>query len=52
VDATLGDQDLFTSSLAYSLEELYRTHAPGSGDIGIMLSVGTGIQSGAVLYHF
>ncbi len=52
VDATLGDQDLFTSSLAYSLQELRKTHPPGPGDIGIMLSVGTGIQTGAALYYF
>ena len=52
VDAALGDQDLFTSSLAYSLQELYKTHPPGSGDIGMMLAVGTGIQTGAVLYYF
>jgi 3-oxoacyl-[acyl-carrier-protein] synthase III len=52
VDAALGDQDLFTSSLAYSLQELCKTHPPGPGDIGIMLSVGTGIQTGAALYYF
>ena len=52
VDAALGDQDLFTSSLAYSLQELYKTHPPDPGDIGIILSVGTGIQAGAALYYF
>ena len=52
VDAALGDQDLFTSSLAYSLQELYKTHPPDAGDIGIILAVGTGIQTGAVLYYF
>jgi len=52
VDAALGDQDLFTSSLAYSLQELYKTHPPDAGDTGIILAVGTGIQTGAVLYYF
>jgi 3-oxoacyl-[acyl-carrier-protein] synthase III len=52
VDTALGDQDLFTSSLAHSLQELYKTHPPGPGDIGMMLAVGTGIQTGAVLYYF
>jgi len=52
VDAALGDQDLFTSSLAYSLQELYKIHPPGPGDVGIILSVGTGIQTGAALYYF
>jgi 3-oxoacyl-[acyl-carrier-protein] synthase III len=52
VDTALGDQDLFTSSLAYSLQELYKTNPPRPGDIGMMLGVGTGIQTGAVLYYF
>jgi 3-oxoacyl-[acyl-carrier-protein] synthase III len=52
VNGALGDQDLFTSSLAYSLQELYRTHPPTPGDIGVILAVGTGIQTGAALYHF
>src|SRR5262249_34336251 len=52
VDAALGEQDLFTSSLAYSLQELYKTRPLGPGDIGMMLAVGTGIQTGAVLYYF
>jgi len=52
VDAALGDQDMFTSSLAYSLQELHKTHAPDPGDIGIILAVGAGIQTGAVPYYF
>jgi 3-oxoacyl-[acyl-carrier-protein] synthase III len=52
VDAALGDQDLFTSSLAYSLQELHKVHPPAAGDIGIMLGVGAGIQTGAVPYYF
>lgn len=52
VDASLGSQDLFTSSLAYSLQGLYETHPPRPGDIGMMLAVNTGIQTSAALYYF
>jgi 3-oxoacyl-[acyl-carrier-protein] synthase III len=52
VDSSLGDEDLFTSSLAHSLQRLYETHPPAAGDIGIILGVGTGIQAGAALYYF
>ena len=52
IDASCGDRDLFTSSLARSLQELYRTAPPRSGDIGIIMGAGTGIQTAAAVYHF
>jgi 3-oxoacyl-[acyl-carrier-protein] synthase III len=52
IDTSLKDQDLFTSSLAFSLQELYRTRPPNPGDVAMMLAVATGIQTGAALYYF
>jgi 3-oxoacyl-[acyl-carrier-protein] synthase III len=52
VDAATPDQDLFTSSLAFSLKHLRSTNPPRAGDVGIVLGTGTGIQTIAAVYHF
>lgn len=52
IDASCGQQDCFTSSLACSLEELRRARPPRAGDIGIILGVGAGIQAVAAVYRF
>jgi 3-oxoacyl-[acyl-carrier-protein] synthase III len=52
IDASGGQKDCFTSSLACSLEELRRTRAPQAGDIGIILGMGAGIQAAAAVYRF
>ncbi len=52
VNAALPDKDLYTSSLPYSLQQLERSGQPKPGDIGLLISVGSGIQVGCALYYF
>jgi 3-oxoacyl-[acyl-carrier-protein] synthase III len=52
IDASCGQLDCFTSSLACSLEELRRTRPPRAGDIAIILGVAAGIQAAAAVYRF
>jgi len=50
VDVALGGKDLFTNSLAYSLQCANSKVMPG--DIGLIISVGSGVQIGCAIYHF
>jgi 3-oxoacyl-[acyl-carrier-protein] synthase III len=47
-----GRHDLFTSSLPFALRTLAEQGLPPPGQIGLMLTVGSGIQVGCALYHF
>jgi amino acid adenylation domain-containing protein len=48
-----GDQgDSFTSSLAYGFLEARRSGRARPGDLGLILSAGSGGQVGCCLYHF
>ena len=44
--------DLFTSSLPYALQQAYEQQLVKPGDIGLIISVGSGIQVGCATYYF
>jgi amino acid adenylation domain-containing protein len=46
------ESDLFSSCLPYGLEQAWRHRLVGSGDIGLIVSVGSGIEVGCATYHF
>jgi 3-oxoacyl-[acyl-carrier-protein] synthase III len=46
------DTDLFTSSLPYALQQAWRHKLVEPGDIGLIVSVGSGIQVGCATYRF
>jgi len=52
VDIGEDGKDLASSALAYSLWTLRRRQAVRSGDVGLIINVGSGLQVGAALYHF
>ena len=52
VDVGQNGVDLFTSSLAYSLQHAVRQERVEAGDIGLIIGVGSGIQVGCVAYYF
>jgi len=52
VDLAQDSRDLFTSSLAYSIQHARERRLVQSGDIGLVINVGTGIQVGCALYYF
>ncbi len=43
--------DLFTSSLAYTLQYVREQHLVKPGDIGLIISIGAGIQVGCATYY-
>jgi 3-oxoacyl-[acyl-carrier-protein] synthase III len=47
-----GARDLYTSSLAVALQVLGARRGLQSGDVGLILGVGSGIQVGCATYHF
>ena len=47
-----ADADLFTSSLPYALEHAWRHTRVSSGDVGLIVSVGSGLQVGCATYRF
>jgi phthiocerol/phenolphthiocerol synthesis type-I polyketide synthase C len=47
-----ADADLFTSSLPYALEHAWRHTRVSSGDVGLIVSVGSGVQVGCATYRF
>ncbi|MEO5825051.1 MAG: hypothetical protein ABIR59_04125, partial [Gemmatimonadales bacterium] len=52
VDAPPGRRDLFTSSLSFAFRQVI-DHGPGqSGCIGLVITVGSGVQVGCALYYF
>ena len=47
-----ADADLFTSSVPYALDHALRHQQVKPGDIGLIVSVGSGIQVGCATYRF
>jgi amino acid adenylation domain-containing protein len=47
-----AQHDLHTSSLAYALEHVRELQLAQAGDIGLIISVGSGIQVGCATYYF
>jgi phthiocerol/phenolphthiocerol synthesis type-I polyketide synthase C len=47
-----ADADPFSSSLPYGLEQAWRDKLVSSGDIGLIVSVGSGLQVGCATYRF
>lgn len=47
-----AEHDLFTSSLAYSFQQVFEQQQAKPGDIGLVISVGSGIQVGCATYYF
>ncbi|HEY2502021.1 MAG TPA: amino acid adenylation domain-containing protein [Mycobacterium sp.] len=47
-----ADTDLFSSSLVYGLQHAWRHKLVSSGDIGLIVSVGSGVQVGCATYRF
>jgi amino acid adenylation domain-containing protein len=47
-----ADTDLFSSSVAYGLQHAWRNRLVKPGDIGLIVSVGSGIQVGCATYRF
>jgi 3-oxoacyl-[acyl-carrier-protein] synthase III len=45
-------KDLFTSSLPYALEQIREQDLVKPGDIGLIITVGSGIQVGCATYYF
>jgi len=52
VDIASEGTDLYTSSLPYTLEYVQEHQLVESGDIGLIISVGSGLQVGCATYHF
>ncbi len=52
VDIAHAGHDLYTSSLAYALQHVREQHLVRGGDIGLIISVGSGIQVGCATYYF
>jgi 3-oxoacyl-[acyl-carrier-protein] synthase III len=52
VDIPHEDADLFTSSLVYTLQYAREQQRVNPGDIGLIISVGAGIQVGCATYYF
>ena len=51
VDAVQGGRDLFTSSVPFALRRARDEGLVGPGDVGLIVSVGSGIQVGCALYR-
>lgn len=52
VDATSGRRDLFTSSVPFAFRSIIDQGLAKPGEIGLVVTVGSGIQVGCALYHF
>ncbi len=52
VDIARAGADLYTSSLPYTLEYVQEHQLVTPGDIGLIISVGSGLQVGCATYHF
>jgi 3-oxoacyl-[acyl-carrier-protein] synthase III len=52
VDAVGDGRDLFTSSLPFALRHACDHHLIRPGDLGLIVTAGSGIQVGCALYHF
>ncbi|WP_054813406.1 non-ribosomal peptide synthetase [Nocardia arizonensis] len=52
IDVTDGGPDLYTSSLPAALRYCREGGRVTSGDIGLVITVGAGVQIGCAIYHF
>ncbi|GHO83340.1 non-ribosomal peptide synthetase [Dictyobacter formicarum] len=52
VVAVPAQHDLFTSSLAYTLQQVNDQHLVSRGNIGLIIQVGSGLQVGCATYYF
>jgi amino acid adenylation domain-containing protein len=52
VDLTGHGKDLFTSAVPCTLDEVQARGLVQSGDIGLVISVGSGLQVGCAIYYF
>jgi 3-oxoacyl-[acyl-carrier-protein] synthase III len=52
VNTINGGKDLYTSSLAYTLQYAREHNLVTSGDVGLIICVGSGVQVGCVPYYF
>ncbi len=52
VDVTHGRSDLFTSSVPYAFQYVREQQLVKLGDIGLIISAGSGIQVGCATYYF
>lgn len=52
VDIAAAGSDLYTSSLPYTLQYIREHHLAKPGDIGLIISIGSGIQVGCATYYF
>jgi 3-oxoacyl-[acyl-carrier-protein] synthase III len=52
IDVAIDGEDLFSSSIPFALDEVYRRNLVRPGDVGLIVAVGSGIQVGCALYHF
>lgn len=52
VDISHPSKDLFTSSLAYGLKHAWENGMVHTGDLGLFVAVGSGIQVGCAVYEF
>ncbi|HEV8454772.1 MAG TPA: 3-oxoacyl-[acyl-carrier-protein] synthase III C-terminal domain-containing protein [Gemmatimonadales bacterium] len=52
VDAMPGDRDLFSSSLPYAFRWTLDRGLAQPGDVGLIITVGSGVQVGCALYYF
>jgi 3-oxoacyl-[acyl-carrier-protein] synthase III len=52
IDMGKEDGDVFTSSLPAAFERAYEQGLVKAGEIGLIITVGSGIQVGCALYYF
>jgi 3-oxoacyl-[acyl-carrier-protein] synthase III len=52
VHVTGSGEDLFTSSVPYALDAVRCRGLAQPGDIGVIISVGAGIEVGCAIYYF
>lgn len=52
VDVVRDGKDLFTSSLPFALHDARQSGLLREGDVGLIITAGSGIEVGCVLYHF
>jgi 3-oxoacyl-[acyl-carrier-protein] synthase III len=52
VELSPPDSDLFSSSLVFGLQHVRQEGMVRTGDIGLVISAGTGLQIGAAIYYF
>lgn len=52
IDAVGEGPDLFSSSIAYAFQYVQEKALVNPGDLGLIITVGSGIQVGCAIYHF